>query len=846
MRNQSINQKRGDERVLPKTTIYQKTSPNIIISYRPKNIKDLSLSNLNNKEKKITDFSNFYTNPSLRKKNYVLLEIVHKNEKKKREIQETENKLSNEPRKNHYFKKKPKNYEIEKIVNLKSNHRFLVSSNIFPHTRKMKAIDTNIKEKRNHVLKETKQMYKYLKKNNDEIDKKNYKSLIINQSKEKSENKCKSQRENHILVSSKKKEKIEENEIQAKKINTKENYSFKSINFSKPKINEIEKKNEAEKKNEIEKKYETEKRNGTEKKYKTEKTFETEKKKDYSPTYYSSNNYNKKYSTKGGRELELIISEYEKEKEQEKKEYNEKHKIFPLDLISQRKNIGQNKNIFTLYENRNKLRGNNEIKNQKKISPNKENDKKSYNYGELQIITNDHMMCGMNSLIKENYNKSLNESVPVSNENKNSIVEKKDNTNNSNNIENHLPDKNNIKRIEIKNINKKYKKRYRAKIRSEQKITNNPNYSNNISQNNCPIIQAKNERIIDINNINTTNSISTIVRDSPKMTDRNINLQSSVDKNFSNISTHFIPKIEQTDSTKNINVKEDDVKNLRIITTASSSKPITTRSLIKNCPTLNLEKQVNKINEGEDMTLAKSYSTVGQSTYERPSRCNKSFPNHTHHDITFSNLSKNETRNNEFFKKNDIDLQEVKIKDFDCGRYTGILINDKREKIGIMEYTNGSRYEGEWKNDQKNGKGIFISSNYNRGRRITGLRYEGDFKNDKIAGWGVGIYTNGDKYEGEWFENKQYGRGVVRYRTGGVYDGEWKRGRFNGFGIYYLRNGEKYEGKFVNSKYHGYGKYTHINGEVLEGVFNNDHPTGNCILHKPDGTTERRNFAGYL
>ena len=55
--------------------------------------------------------------------------------------------------------------------------------------------------------------------------------------------------------------------------------------------------------------------------------------------------------------------------------------------------------------------------------------------------------------------------------------------------------------------------------------------------------------------------------------------------------------------------------------------------------------------------------------------------------------------------------------------------------------------------------------------------------------------------------------------------------------FFYLKNGERYEGRFVNNKYNGYGKYYYNNGDYLEGIFKNDHPTGNCILHKSDGTT---------
>ena len=175
------------------------------------------------------------------------------------------------------------------------------------------------------------------------------------------------------------------------------------------------------------------------------------------------------------------------------------------------------------------------------------------------------------------------------------------------------------------------------------------------------------------------------------------------------------------------------------------------------------------------------------------------------------------------------------------GQFEGIIINGKRELRGIMKYKNGGKYEGQWKNDKRNGKGVFISQNYNN-PNLTGIKYEGEFNNDKIEGYGIGKYSSGDKYEGEWKNNKQYGRGVLNYVGGGKYVGEWKNGKLNGEGTYYLKNGERFEGKFEDNKYNGYGKYYYNNGEYLEGIFHEDLPTGECILHKLDGTTEIKNY----
>ena len=200
-----------------------------------------------------------------------------------------------------------------------------------------------------------------------------------------------------------------------------------------------------------------------------------------------------------------------------------------------------------------------------------------------------------------------------------------------------------------------------------------------------------------------------------------------------------------------------------------------------------------------------------------------------------NNINLRYYRSQKNFNKKTEDNQK-QIKEYENGLYEGIIIDGKREQNGVMIYKNGAKYEGEWKNDKKDGKGVFTSPHYYNCRKNVGMKYEGEFKDGKFEGYGITTYTNGDKYEGEWKNNKQYGHGTVSYFDGKKYSGEWKDGKFEGIGIFYLKNGEKYEGRFVNNKYNGYGKYFYIDGSYLEGIFRNDHPKGNCLLHKNDGS----------
>ena len=58
-----------------------------------------------------------------------------------------------------------------------------------------------------------------------------------------------------------------------------------------------------------------------------------------------------------------------------------------------------------------------------------------------------------------------------------------------------------------------------------------------------------------------------------------------------------------------------------------------------------------------------------------------------------------------------------------------------------------------------------------------GSRYEGDFKENMRNGYGIYILPDKSVYNGQWRENMMNGRGVFTWPDHSVYDGEWKDGK---------------------------------------------------------------------
>jgi hypothetical protein len=78
--------------------------------------------------------------------------------------------------------------------------------------------------------------------------------------------------------------------------------------------------------------------------------------------------------------------------------------------------------------------------------------------------------------------------------------------------------------------------------------------------------------------------------------------------------------------------------------------------------------------------------------------------------------------------------------------------------LGIEIWPDNARYEGEYKNGKKNGRGIldFSDGSKYEGNKII-INNSGEFVDNNIEGSGIYIWPDKRVYKGQWKNNKMHG-----------------------------------------------------------------------------------------
>ena len=168
-----------------------------------------------------------------------------------------------------------------------------------------------------------------------------------------------------------------------------------------------------------------------------------------------------------------------------------------------------------------------------------------------------------------------------------------------------------------------------------------------------------------------------------------------------------------------------------------------------------------------------------------------------------------------------------------ANRYFGDTKNGKKDGKGKLYDENGDLvYDGEWKDDKRNGNGISYPTKANSERFI----HEGDFKDDKVHGYAT--QSNLDKvicYDGEFKDGLYDGQGVLfkAIRNMDVddgkpaYSGNFQRGMRHGYGISYDESDQmSYKGEWVGNMRVGEGIEFFAGSEIYVGAFKEDQRHG--------------------
>lgn len=160
----------------------------------------------------------------------------------------------------------------------------------------------------------------------------------------------------------------------------------------------------------------------------------------------------------------------------------------------------------------------------------------------------------------------------------------------------------------------------------------------------------------------------------------------------------------------------------------------------------------------------------------------------------------------------------------------------------------GSTYDGDYKNDQKYGKGTFT-------HKPDGSVYTGEWVDDKRSGQGtlkVGSGSSEVTVQGSWVNNTletssaifcasdgatfefatidssgKVTAGKLKYKDGEIYEGAFNSsGKRHGRGVCIGSDGSKYDGEYKDDQRHGKGEYHYPDGGVFKGTWKADLPDG--------------------
>lgn len=164
------------------------------------------------------------------------------------------------------------------------------------------------------------------------------------------------------------------------------------------------------------------------------------------------------------------------------------------------------------------------------------------------------------------------------------------------------------------------------------------------------------------------------------------------------------------------------------------------------------------------------------------------------------------------------------------GMYYGMLESGCYNGQGLLEWTSGMSYVGDWAWNNFEGRGTLTWPD--------GDYYTGDFNDDKRTGKGTYVWTSGMTYTGDFIDGQRTGTGTLTWPGGDSYTGDFVSGKRTGKGTFTWSNGKSYTGEFLEDAITGTGMMTFANGDIYLGQFENGSLHGMGTMYYADGTVK--------
>ncbi|XP_054645847.1 ankyrin repeat and MYND domain-containing protein 1-like isoform X2 [Dunckerocampus dactyliophorus] len=106
---------------------------------------------------------------------------------------------------------------------------------------------------------------------------------------------------------------------------------------------------------------------------------------------------------------------------------------------------------------------------------------------------------------------------------------------------------------------------------------------------------------------------------------------------------------------------------------------------------------------------------------------------------------------------------------------------------------------------------------------------------ERRQGFGVQESLDGSKYEGEFVNGFKHGKGRYTWKSGEFYEGSFYKDYRHGDGVYCWPSGHKFIGKFYLNWREGYGQLLFPDGAIFKGLYHADQRFGPGVLSEPSG-----------